>query len=410
MRNLNKLNEVTIRNAKPKEKAYKLSDGQGMYLEIMPTGGKLWRLKYRVDGKEKRLALGAYPLVTLKEAREAALEARKKVFVGIDPSSEKKKEKVRAAIERANTFKSVALEWIENKRPTWKEITAEKTLTSLKQDIFPHLGDRPISEIEPIELLTVVKKIETRGAHETATRVLQRCRAVFAYGIITGRLKSNPAIDLSGGLKKVKVKHRAALPSSELPEFMKKLNDYAGDETTKLAIKLLALTFVRTGELRGAEWPEIDFDNATWVIPAGRMKMENEHLVPLSRQALEALQRLKALHAEKSRFVFPNSTTNSRCMSENTILYAIYRMGYHSRMTGHGFRAIARTVLDEELGFRPDWIEHQLAHAVRDPNGRAYNRTTHLEGRRKMMQAWANYLEGIAQSGKVIQIRKRKIT
>lgn len=401
------LTDSIPKNAQPKEKPYKISDSGGLYLQVLPTGAKYWRLKYRIDGKEKLLAIGVYPETSLKAARLLAQEAKKKISDGIDPIVQKKKEKLRSSIERSSTFTAVALEWIDIKRASWKEVTADKTLLSLQQDIFPHLGSRPISDIEPIELLTVIKKIEARGAHETASRVLQRCRAVFAYGIITGRLKSNPAMDLSGGLKKVKVKHRAALPASELPEFLKKLDEYAGDETTKLAIKLLALTFVRTGELRGAEWPEIDFKNATWIIPAERMKMENEHLVPLSRQALDALERLKVLHAEKSRFVFPNSTTNSRCMSENTVLYSIYRMGYHSRMTGHGFRAIARTVLDENLGFRADWIEHQLAHAVRDPNGRAYNRTTHLEGRRTMMQAWANYLDGLMHKGKVIPMRSR---
>ncbi len=403
------LNDVTARTSRPKDKPYKLSDAGGLYLQIMPNGSKYWRLKYRIDGKEKLLSLGVYPETSLKDARMGVQEAKKLISGGIDPLQQKKKEKAQAAIERASTFEAVALEWIENKRPEWKDITAEKTLLSLHQDIFPHLGQRPVSEVEPVELLSVIKKIEARGAYETASRVLQRCRAVFGYAIITGRVKSNPAADLGGALKKTKVKHRAALPASELPEFMKKLEEYAGDETTKLAIKMLALTFVRTGELRGAEWSEIDFDNAVWVIPASRMKMQIEHLVPLSRQSLEAFSRLKELHSERSQFVFPNSISRSKCMSENTILYSIYRMGYHSRMTGHGFRAIARTVLDEELGFRPDWIEHQLAHAVRDPNGRAYNRTTHLEGRRKMMQAWADHLEGLAEGGKVIHLKRKKV-
>lgn len=402
------LNDVTIRTSQPREKSYKLSDSGGLYLEVMPNGSKYWRLKYRIDGKEKRLALGVYPQTSLKEARLGVQEAKKLISGGIDPLHEKKKEKIQAGIERGNTFQKVALEWMENKRPEWKEVTAEKTLLSLEQDIFPFLGGRPISEIDPVELLGVIKKIEARGAHETASRVLQRCRSVFAYAIITGRVKSNPATDLGGALKKPKVKHRAALPASELPEFMKKLEEYLGDETTRLAIRLLALTFVRTGELRGAKWEEVDFDSATWVIPAERMKMENEHLVPLSRQAIEALSRLKELHGDRSKFVFPNSTSRAKCMSVNTILYSIYRMGYHSRMTGHGFRAIARTILDEELGYRPDWIEHQLAHAVRDPNGRAYNRTTHLEGRRKMMQAWADHLDGLAAGGIVIPMRRKK--
>jgi integrase len=392
-----------VQAAKPREKAYKLADGGGLYVLVTPTSRKYWRWKYRFAGKEKLAALGVYPEVSLAGAREARDEHRAVLKSGRDPGTAKKQERLAAQISAANTFEAVALEWIEQQRHGWTADHVQRVIDSLQANAFPDLGARPVSEITPPELLAVLRKVEGRGALETAQRVLQRCNAVFRYAILTHRAERNPATDLRGAIKQPKTKNYAALAASDLPEFLRKLDAYQGRPETRLALKLLALTFVRTGELRHAEWAEFDQDTAEWRIPAERMKTRRPHIVPLSSQALAVLAQLRPLTG-KSKYLFPNQSKLTEPMSENTILYALYRMGYHSRATGHGFRATASTILNEH-GWKADAIERQLAHVERNQVRAAYHRSEYLDERRKMMQAWADYLDGLAAGAKVLPLR-----
>lgn len=398
------LTDVEIRNAKAAKQPYKLADGGGLYVLVNPGGSKYWRLKYRFAGKEKLLALGVYPLVRAAQAREARDEAKRLLNDGRDPATVRKEEKRTAQVSAANTFEALAREWVEQQRNRWTPNHAERVLNSLVTDVFPEIGFRPIAELTAPELLAVLRKIESRDALETASRVYQRCGAVFRYAVITGRCERSPAADLRGALKAPKRMNRAALSAADLPEYLAKLEAYDGHLQTKLGLKLLALTFVRTGELRGAEWAEIDFEHAEWRIPAERMKMRAAHIVPLSRQALAVLEQLKPLTGG-GRLLFPNQSKPDACMSENTMLYALYRMGYHSRATGHGFRATASTILNEH-GWKPDVIERQLAHAERNKVRAAYHRSEYLPERRNMMQAWADHLDALAAGAKVTPIRR----
>ncbi len=394
------LTDVSIRNAKPKEKTYKLTDGGGLSLWVQPSGGKWWRYRYRFAGKEKMLSLGIYPDVGLADARERLAKARKILAAGNDPSEEKKEVKRQLAIQSANSFEAVAREWLENRKEKWTPKHAKQVLMRLEKDVFPKIGHRPIAEVTASELLAVGRAIEARGASELAHRALQYCGQVFTYAIITDRAERNPAADLRGALKPVKKKHHAYLKAHELPEFLSTLEDYDGHPQTRLAMKLLLLTFVRTAELRGALWTEVDFDKAEWRIPGERMKMRDPHIVPLSRQALEVLRELQPLTGHW-QYIFPNQHKPSNHMSENTLLYALYRMGYHSRATGHGFRATASTILNEQ-GFRNDVIERQLAHAERNQVRASYNHAQYLKERREMMQWWGDYIERAAKEEKVI--------
>ncbi|MGH8623847.1 MAG: tyrosine-type recombinase/integrase, partial [Gammaproteobacteria bacterium] len=387
------LTDRTCKNAAAREKPYKLSDERAMFLLVLPNGAKYFRLQYRFAGKQKLLALGVYPEVTLKEAREKRDAARNQLREGIDPGEQRKAARRQAAARSQNYFEAVAQEWHEKRRGTWKPGHAERVIRSLELEIFPDLGARPIAEITPMEVLQALRKVEARGALETAARVLQRVSAVFRYGIITWRCSYNPAADLRGALEAPKFENYKALPASELPEFLRKLDAYDGHIQTKLALRLLLLTFVRTHELRAAEWPEVDFESGLWRIPAERMKMKEPHLVPLSRQAVDVIEELRLLNG-RSRFLFTNQHNHEKHMSENTMLYALYRMGYHSRATGHGFRTTASTILNE-TGFRPDVIERQLAHRPRDQVRAAYNKAEYLPERRQMMQHWADYLDGL---------------
>lgn len=341
----------------------------------------------------------------IAEAREARDQAKRQLKVHRDPMNARKEEKRAAQISSASTFESIAREWVDQQSNRWTPDHVNRVLDSLTDNIFPDVGFRPINEITPPELITVLRKIESRGALETAQRILQRCHAVFRYAVSTGRCERNPAADLRGTLKAPKRKNYAALSAAELPEYLKKLDTYDGHLQTKLALKLLALTFVRSGELRGAEWGEFDFERAEWRIAAQRTKMREEHIVPLSRQALDVLRQLQALSG-RGRLVFPAQTNINRPMSENTMLYALYRMGYHSRATGHGFRATASTILNEQ-GWKPDAIERQLAHAERSRVRAAYHRSEYLDERRKMMQVWADYLGALASGAKVTPIRRQ---
>lgn len=395
------LSDAKVRNAKPKAKPYKISDGEGMFLLIQPTGSKYWRLKYHFAGREKLLALGIYPEVGLADARERRAKARKALAAGQDPGEVKRETKRLAVLKAENSFEVIAREWYEQRKHAWAENTAKLVMDRLERHLLPKLGQKPISSITAPNVLEAVKLVESRGALDTARRIMQICGQVFMYAIATGKAERNPVPDLRGALKTPVTKHHSYLKAADLPEFLKKLETYDGALQTKLALHLLLLTFVRTIELRAAEWTELDLKKAEWRIPAARMKMKQEHLVPLSRQAVKILKELQNLTGSR-QFLFPNQNNPRSFMSENTMLYALYRMGYHSRTTGHGFRSTASTILNEN-GFMPDVIERQLAHCERNQVRAAYNHAQYLPERRKMMQWWADYLEGVAtkKSGKL---------
>jgi len=388
------LTDIAIRTAKPRDKAYKLYDGGGLYLGIQSNGGKWWRYEYRFGGKRKLLALGVYPDVSLADARERHAGARKTLAAGNDPSETKKEAKRAVLLKSENTFEAIAREWHTTNLNTWTPKHGTDVIKRLESNIFPKLGNRPINDITAPELLSILRIIEKRGALDLTQTIAQYCRRIFSYANATGRGERNPAIDLRGALKTPVRKHHAHLKASELPEYLQKLEVYDGELQTKLALKMLLLTFVRTTELRGAEWSEVNFDKAEWRIPAERMKMKDPHIVPLCTQAITILRELQK-HTGNRQHVFANHHNPSTFMSENTMLYALYRMGYHSRTTGHGFRATASTVLNEN-GFAPDVIERQLAHIERNKVRAAYNHAQYLPERRKMMQWWGDYVDAVA--------------
>ena len=403
------LSELKIRNAKPKEKFYKLSDSDGLYLHVTEKGGKLWRFRYRFEGKEKLLALGSYPEISLLDARQKRDEARRQLAHGIDPGAIRKAQK-QAKVEDTETAEVIAREWHEKFKSTWTEGHADKLLRCLERDVFPWIGTRPIKEIKAPELLTVLRRVESRGVLEGAHRVRGICNMIFRYAISTGRAERNPAQDLIGSLPPAKEKHLAAITEpKEVRELLLAIDGYVGSYVVKLALQLSPLVFVRPGELRHMEWKEVDFENALWSIPAEKMKMREPHLVPLSKQAIKILEELQKLTGT-SQYAFPSGRTYDRPMSNNAILAALRRMGYtKDEMTPHGFRAMARTIIDEVLQIRPDFIEAQLAHRVSDPLGRSYNRTQHLNERRKMMQTWADYLDGLKVGAKVLPFKKTTV-
>jgi len=388
------LKDASVRNAKPKEKMYRLFDGGGLYLEVTPKGGKYWRFKYRFAGKEKRLALGVYPDLSLADARELHTQARKALALGGDPGEVKREAKRRSVLNSENTFEAIANEWCESRKHKWVTSYSEAMVERLKRHVFPKIGHRPIKDITAPEFLTVVRVVEGQGSLDLAQRLMQASAQIFRYAVATGRAERNPLVDLKGALKPPVRKHQAYLKESDLPEYLAKLEAYDGSIQTKLALKFLLLTFVRTTELRAATWAEIDFDKAEWRIPAERMKMREQHMVPLSKQAVGVLRELQSLTGQWS-YVFANQHKPSGFMSENTMLYALYRMGYHSKATGHGFRATASTILNEH-GFEPSVIERQLAHAERNEVRAAYNHAQYLPERRKMMQWWADHLDEAA--------------
>lgn len=361
-----------------------------MFLLVQPTGGKWWRLKYRIDGREKSLSLGVYPDVTLKKARQRRDEARALIAEGVDPSAE------RAARRRnrEHTFESIAREWFATKAPIWAPGNAEAVLSRLQNWCFPWLGPRPIAGITAVDVLEILRRIEHRGSIETAHRVRNYCSQVFRFAIATGRAEHDVAANLKGALRSPLKGHHAAITTPEaLGGLLRAIDAFQGTYPVRCALTLTPYLFVRPGELRHMQWAEIDWDAAIWTIPAAKMKTRSDHIVPLARQSLAILRDLEPLTATAS-YAFPSARSRSRPMSENTVTVALRRLGFgKDEVTAHGFRATARTLLDEVLGERPDFIEHQLAHAVRDPNGRAYNRTAHLEERRRMMQRWADYLD-----------------
>lgn len=401
------LSELQIKNAKPKAKEYKLMDGYGLFLIVTPTNGKLWRFDYRYGNKRKVIALGGYPAVSLADARQRREDAKKLLANGIDPGEVKKAKKAAIIAEAENSFEVVAREWHGKFSGQWSPGHSATVMDRLTRDVFPWLGAKPVSDIKPVDILAVLRRIEGRGALETAHRVRTICGQVLRYAVATGRAERDSAADLRGALPPVREKHHAALiEPKEVAELLRAIDGFKGTFHVKCALQLAPMLFVRPGELRQMEWAEIDFEAKQWNLPAEKMKMKQPHIVPLCKQALEILKELKPLTGH-SMYVFPCHRTPLRPMTNNAINAALRRMGYTSdEMTGHGFRAMARTILDEILQVRVDYIEHQLAHAVRDPNGRAYNRTAHLAERRKMMQQWADYLDQLKAGAKIIQIAK----
>ena len=393
-----RLTALKIKNIKPTAKTQRLFDGAGLYLEVSPKGGKWWRYKYRYAGKEKRISLGVYPDVTLKEARDRRYQARKLLDDYIDPSEHRQNILAQIRIHAANTFEVIAREWFVQREPGWVASHSSKIIQRLERDVFPWIGRKPIGGITPPQLLEVVRRIEGRGALETAHRALATCGQVFRYAVATGRADRDITTDLRGALRPIKRTHFSAITDPEkVAVLLRQIHGYAGSVIVRCALQLAPLVFVRPGELRQAKWEDIDPDNAEWRFVVS--KTNTPHIVPLSRQAIEILREIEPLSGD-GKYVFPSArnTTGERAMSDNAILAAMRGMGIgKDQMTGHGFRAMARTMLDEVLGYRPDLIEHQLAHQVRDPNGRAYNRTQHLAERKKMMQEWADYLDRLRE-------------
>ncbi|TCV90543.1 tyrosine-type recombinase/integrase [Sulfurirhabdus autotrophica] len=397
------LTDTAIRNTKPTEKPIKLTDGGGLYLLLNPNGSRWWRLDYRYGGKRKTISMGIYPDVSLKDARERRDEARKLLASDVDPGENRKAVKAAKVAGNTNSFEIVTREWFSKYSSTWNESHGDRIIRRFERDIFPWIGGKPIADITAPELLATIRKIESRGALETAHRALGNCGQVFRYAIATGRATRDYSTDLKGALPPVKSEHFAAITEpKQVGELLRAMDGYTGSQIVRHALLLAPLVFVRPGELRKAEWADIDLDAAEWRFIV--TKTNTPHIVPLSRQAIEILSEMQALTGD-GRYVFPGARSRNRPMSDNAILAAMRRMGIEKdEMSGHGFRAMARTILDEVLGFRPDHIEHQLAHAVRDPNGRAYNRTAHLPERRKMMQEWADYLDKLKTGAEIIPI------
>lgn len=400
-----KLTDATLRTIKDPGKHF---DGGGLYLEVTQAGGRYWRMKYRHGGKEKRLAFGVYPDVGLKAARDLAGEARKVLQDGQDPGLLRKEAKAKEAHEVANTLEAVALDWIKHQSSRWSAHHTDRIKGSLEADVFPALGKRPMASIKPGEIMTAVKAIEKRGAGETAGRVLQRVKSVYRWAVTHERIETNPMLDLvpSEILKPRQARHRAAMADKDLPDFLPKLDSYVGDPSTVLALRLLMLTATRPGEVRGARWVEFDLDAALWTIPAERMKMRAEHRVPLSRQALDVMKAAQALSGGRD-LVFPSPyyVGKDAPLSENTFNSALARMGYKGYATAHGFRALFSTVANE-VGMNPDVIERQLAHKERNEIRAAYHRSTYMQERAKLLQWWADYLDG-RQAGNVVKLPQR---
>jgi integrase len=390
------LYDTQISKAKAKDKGYKLSDGDGMYLFVTVSGGKLWRFDYTLNGKRGTLSIGSYPEISLSEARDARKTARSLVAHGVDPNETRKAQKSASMALSSDTFEIIAREWHNKFYDTWVKKHADNKLQRLTTNIFPWIGQTAIREIKTTELLSALQRIEARGSLDIAHRVRHDCVQVFRYAIATGRCDRNVAADLQGALPPVQGGHHAApTDPKELGLILAAIDGYSGSFHVKCALQLAPMLFVRPGELRHMEWSELDLEGGLWDIPAGKMKMRTAHLVPLAQQAVGILKELRPFTGS-SKYVFPSQMSKTRPISDNTVNMGLRRIGFSKEeVVGHGFRATARTMLDEILEFRVDFIEHQLAHAVHDPNGRAYNRTSHIKERVKMMQVWADYLDEI---------------
>jgi integrase len=405
------LKDREIKNLSPQEKPFKKYDRNGLYLEVKPSGSKLWRFRFKFNGKSKLLSFGQYPTVSLKQARDMRDEARVKINQGIDPALEKKEIRQDQAQKKElieNTFKNVAVEWWNSKRDTWTKDYAETTWRRLENNLLPWIGNTPIKEIEPPLLLEQLRRIESRGAFDTAHRIAQLAGNVFQYAIAAGKASRNPAADIKGALKRSPKKHMAALTEpKDIKQLMRAIDAYEGSLIVSSALKMSALTFVRPGELRKATWEEIDFEEALWTIPEERMKMRRGHLVPLSRQAINILKNLWPLtHNCKGNFVYPGERMNGRPMSENTVNVAIRSMGFSKdRMTAHGFRTMASTRLHESGLWNSQVVELQLAHVDKNTIRGIYNRALYLDQRRKMMQWWADYLDSLKEGAKITPLQ-----
>ena len=392
---MQKLTATAVKQAKPKAKPYKLADGGGLYLHVKPNG-KYWRYKYRFANKEKLLALGVYPETSLADVRKLHQVARENLAEDIDPNSAKQAQKAADQDVLENSFEVIALEWLQ-KRGVKSESTEQRQNSLLKKDLFPYIGKKPISDIKAPELLKALRKIENRGAIETAHRAKQLSGQIFRYAVATGRAERDPSVDLKDALAQPKQTHFKSLTEpNDVAPLMVAIRHYQGTPTVMAALKLSPLLFCRPGELRHLEWKEVKFTQTRIELPAEKMKMQEQHIIPLATQAMEILEELHLITG-RGKYVFPSARGASRPLSDNGVRTALRTLGYtNEQISPHGFRAMARTILDEVLNFPLDWIEHQLAHAVRDPNGRAYNRTKHISQRQQMMQTWADYLDGLA--------------
>jgi integrase len=398
----NKITEAAAKQAKPKDKPYKLPDGGGMYLEVMPTGSKYWRLKYRYGGKEKRLALGVYPTVSISAAREKARLAKAELADGNDPSEIKKQQKIAKQISINNSFNAIALEFIEKRKAEGAaQVTLDKLNWIVEKKLSPFIGRLPVSEITPVQILNALRHIEADGLHETANRAKRVAGQVLRYSVATGRCERDATQDLKGSLVIKKAEHRAAVTTpEELRRVLIAMDTFNGTPEVKAALLLTPMLFQRPGEIRHMEWSEIDWEQELWEIPAEKMKMRLSHIVPLSSQAIQILKNLHPITGS-GLYVFPSARRGGRPLSEGGVRKALRTLGFaNEQVTPHGFRATARTIMDEVLGIRVEYIEQQLAHAVKDANGRAYNRTKHLPERKQMMQDWADYLDKLKQTKK----------
>lgn len=391
------LTDTAVKNAKTKDKQWKLSDTKGLFALIHPNGSKYWRMKYRYAGKEKLLSLGVYPDVSLKAARDSRDEARKLLSNGVDPSNFKKQTKQLIKEANKNNFEFIAREWFGKYSPNWKDEHSKRVIRMLERDAFPWLGNKPIAEINAPGVLAVVRRVEERGALETAHRLLGYCGNIFRYAIATQRAERDPSSDLKGALPPYKSKPFASITDpKQIGPLLRALQNYKGSLLTRTALKLAPMLFIRPGELRKAEWSHFDFDNCEWRIPAHSMKKERVHIVPLPKQAIELLKELYPLTGN-NRYLFPNARTAGKAMSENTVLKAIRSLGYgKDKMTGHGFRHMASTILNEQ-GWDDDAIERQLAHVDGNHVRAVYNYAQYLDERRKMMQHWADYLQSLQE-------------
>ncbi|MGX4746118.1 tyrosine-type recombinase/integrase [Providencia rettgeri] len=395
-----KLTVKQIDSSKPKEKDYKLSDGGGLYLLVKTNGGKYWRLKYRIDGKEKLLAIGIYPTVTLADARRKRDDAKRLLADGIDPNQQRKEQKQASKIDSVNTFKNIALEWYEGRKDRWSVGYRDDMMDAFEKDVFPYIGNRPIAEIKPMELLEVLSIMEKRGATEKLKKVRQRCGEVWKYAIITGRAEYNPAPDLASAFVPHKREHYAHLSVSELPEFLSSIDKYMGSQIVRVALRVLILTGVRPGELRKAEWSEINFDTKVWEIPAEKMKMRRPHIVPLSEQVIDLLKQIHPISGNY-QYIFPSRTDYRKHISDMALNTMIRRMGYGGRATGHGFRHTMSTILHEQ-GYNTAWIETQLAHVDKNSIRGTYNHAQYIDGRREMLQWYADYMEALENGDNVV--------
>ncbi len=388
-----KLTVKQIDSSKAKERDYKLSDGGGLYLLVKNNGSKYWRQKYRFDGKEKLLSIGVYPTVTLADARRKRDDAKRLLSDGVDPGEKKKERRLSAKAESENTFKNIALEWYEGRKDRWSAGYREDMMDAFEKDVFPYIGDRPITDIKPLELLEVLSIMEKRGATEKLKKVRQRCGEVWKYAIITGRAEYNPAPDLAGAFIPHKREHYAHLMVSELPDFLKSIDRYMGSQIVRTALRVLILTGARPGELRKAEWSEINFDKAVWEIPAEKMKMRRPHIVPLSKQVIELLKQIHPISGSY-QYIFPSRTDYKKHVSDMALNTMIRRMGYGGRATGYGFRHTMSTILHEQ-GYNTAWIETQLAHVDKNSIRGTYNHALYLDGRREMLQWYADYMNDL---------------